>query len=103
MSLPTVVAVAPHSAAQRAGVAVGDVVTAINGLVPRDVIEWRFAADDAEVVLEVQRGGLEITIEVLKRAGEPLGAEVSMPQKPSSATPTAQLPALSQARTWTYQ
>ena len=71
MSLPTVVAVAPDSAAQRAGVVVGDVVTSINGLVPRDVIEWRFAADDAEVVLEVQRGGLEITIEVLKRAGEP--------------------------------
>ena len=32
-----------------------------------------------------------------------VGAEVSMPQKPSSVTPEAQLPALSQARTWTYQ
>ena len=77
MSLPTVVAVAPDSAAQRAGVVVGDVVRAINGVVPRDVIEWRFAADDAEVVLEVRRGGLELTIEVIKRVGEPLGAEVS--------------------------
>ena len=77
MSSPTVVAVAPGSAAQRAGVAVGDIVVAINGLVPRDVIEWRFAADDAEVVLEVQRGGLELTLEVAKQAGEPLGAEVS--------------------------
>ncbi|MFM2077861.1 MAG: hypothetical protein RJA49_1751, partial [Actinomycetota bacterium] len=49
----------------------------VNGTVPRDIIEWRYAADDAEVSLEVLRGGLEITIEVEKRAGEPLGAEVS--------------------------
>ena len=77
MSLPTVAAVAPGSAAQRAGVAIGDVVLSINGTVPRDIIEWRFAADDAEVTLEVQRGGLELTIEIAKRAGEPLGAEVS--------------------------
>ncbi|HAP78072.1 MAG TPA: DUF512 domain-containing protein, partial [Acidimicrobiaceae bacterium] len=77
MSLPTVVAVAPESPAAAAGVAVGDVVASINGVVPRDVIEWRFAADDAEVVLEVQRGGLELTIEVVKAAGEALGAEVS--------------------------
>ncbi|MEZ5272729.1 MAG: DUF512 domain-containing protein [Ilumatobacteraceae bacterium] len=77
MSLPQVVAVAPGSPAALAGVAVGDVVAAINGLVPRDVIEWRFAADEAEVVLDVQRGGLELTLTVAKRAGEPLGAEVS--------------------------
>ena len=77
MSLPQVVAVAPGSPAALAGVAVGDVVAAINGLVPRDVIEWRFAADEAEVVLDVQRGGLELSVQVGKRAGEPLGAEVS--------------------------
>jgi NifB/MoaA-like Fe-S oxidoreductase len=77
MSSPTVVAVAPGSAAERAGVAVGDTVLSVNGVVPRDVIEWRFAADDAEVSLEVLRGGLELTLEVAKRAGEPLGAEVS--------------------------
>ncbi len=77
MSLPTVVAVAPGSAAARAGVQVGDTVAAINGTVPRDVIEWRFAADDAEVLLDIVRGGLELTIDIDKRAGEPLGAEVS--------------------------
>ena len=49
----------------------------VNGTVPRDIIEWRYAADDEEVSLEVLRGGLEITIDVHKRAGEPLGAEVS--------------------------
>ena len=31
------------------------------------------------------------------------GAEVSIPQKPASASPTAQLPARSISRTWTYQ
>ena len=77
MSLPTVAAVAPGSAAERAGLVVGDVVLTINGTVPRDIIEWRFAADDAEVALEVQRGGLELTLEIEKRVGEPLGAEVS--------------------------
>ncbi|MBI4934175.1 MAG: DUF512 domain-containing protein [Actinobacteria bacterium] len=77
MSSPTVVAVAPGSAAERAGVAVGDTVLSVNGTVPRDIIEWRFAADDAEVSLDVLRGGLEVTIEIEKRAGEPLGAEVS--------------------------
>ncbi len=77
MSSPTVVAVAPESAAARAGLAVGDVVLSVNGTVPRDIIEWRYAADDAEVSLEVVRGGLELTLEVGKRAGEPLGAEVS--------------------------
>ena len=77
MSLPVVVAVAPGSAAERAGVAVGDAVATINGKAPRDVIEWRFAADDADLSMEVLRGGLELTLEVSKRAGEPLGAEVS--------------------------
>ncbi len=77
MSLPSVVAVASGSPAEMAGLAVGDEVTAINGMVPRDVIEWRMAADEAEVTLDVRRGGLEFSLVVAKRAGEPLGAEVS--------------------------
>ena len=77
MSLPTVVAVAPGSAAARSGLEVGDTVLSINGTVPRDVIEWRFAADEGEVSLEVQRGGLELSIDIEKLVGEPLGAEVS--------------------------
>ena len=57
--------------------AIGDIVSSINGLEPRDVIEWRFAADEGEVVLDIERGGLEMRLVVDKRAGEPLGAEVS--------------------------
>src|SRR5918995_5613496 len=76
MSAPRVVAVAPGSPAAEAGVAIGDEVLAIDGQVPRDIIEWRFLVDDAEPVLELGRGGLELTVEVDKRAGEPLGVEV---------------------------
>ncbi len=74
---PVVVAVAPGSPAARAGVLVGDEIVSVAGEVPRDVIEWRWLVDDADVELEVRRGGVERTVAVAKRAGEPLGAEVS--------------------------
>ena len=44
---------------------------------PRDVIEWRLWSDEAVVGLEVARSGLDLELDVVKRAGEPLGAEVS--------------------------
>ncbi|MFM7044741.1 MAG: DUF512 domain-containing protein [Ilumatobacteraceae bacterium] len=77
MALPVVASVLPGSPAEAAGLAVGDQVTSINGMTPRDVIEWRMAADEADVMLEVRRGGLDTAVHVVKRAGEPLGAEVS--------------------------
>lgn len=77
MSLPRVVAVAPGSPAALAGLVPGDEVLALNGQVPRDVIEWRLLADEADLELEVRRGGLDVTIELSKRTGELLGAEVS--------------------------
>ena len=77
MSAPLVVAVAPGSPAERAGISAGDEVVALNGRVPRDVIEWRLLADEADLEVELRRGGLDVTIEVAKREGEALGAEVS--------------------------
>jgi len=76
MSAPRVLAVAPGSPAARAGLEVGDEVAAIDGQVPRDIIEWRFLVDEPDLVLEVRRGGLELQVEIDKRAGEPLGVEV---------------------------
>ena len=76
MSAPRVVAVAPGSPAARAGLEVGDEVLAIDGQVPRDILEWRSLADEPDLGLDVRRGGLEIAVEVPKRAGEPLGVEV---------------------------
>jgi putative radical SAM enzyme (TIGR03279 family) len=77
MSLPRIVAVAPSSPAARAGLAPGDEIVSMNGDRPRDVIEWQLLADEAELLVEVQRGGLQLDLTVHKAAGEPLGAEVS--------------------------
>src|SRR5581483_2307197 len=76
MSSPRVVAVAPGSPAERAGLRPGDELLTLNGEAPRDVIRYRVLADEAVVDLEVRRGGLERVVTVEKRAGEPLGAEV---------------------------
>ena len=72
-----VVSVAPNSVAAAAGIVVGDEVVGVNGFMPRDIIEWRLATDDADVDLDIRRSGLEVAVSIAKRAGEPLGVEVS--------------------------
>jgi putative radical SAM enzyme (TIGR03279 family) len=76
VSSPRVVAVAPGSPAELAGLVPGDEVLAVDGRSPRDVLEWRQLVDDADPELDVRRGGLDVTVLVPKRAGEALGAEV---------------------------
>src|SRR5215467_138548 len=77
MSLPSVVAVREGSPAARAGLAPGDEIVAINGRSPRDVIEYQLLVDQAELDVELRRGGLELNAAVEKEDGEPLGVEVS--------------------------
>jgi putative radical SAM enzyme (TIGR03279 family) len=79
VSAPVVVAVAPGSPAASAGLRPGDEIVAVNGAAPRDIIEWRLWTDEADVELAVGRGGLELDVAIAKRAGEPLGVEVSSP------------------------
>jgi putative radical SAM enzyme (TIGR03279 family) len=76
MALPQVVAVRAGSPAERAGVTVGDTLVSINGEAPRDVIQYQMLVDQADVSIEVDRGGLTRTLEVAKADGEPLGVEV---------------------------
>lgn len=77
MSAPVIVQVAVGSAAERAGLRAGDEVVCVNGNVPRDIIEWQFAVDEAYVEIDIRRGGLDLTLSVERRAGEPFGVEVS--------------------------
>ncbi len=77
MSVPVVVAVAPDSPAENAGVLPGDAVLRLNGRVPRDVIEWQLWSDESDVDLLLSRNGIEVEVAIAKSAGLPLGVEVS--------------------------
>ena len=79
MSFPQVVAVTSGSPAEAAGVLVGDEIRSMNGAMPRDVIEYQVVADEAALLLELNRGGLSLDVAVDKFEGEPLGIEVSSP------------------------
>ena len=76
MSAPLVIAVEPGSPAERAGIEPGDEILALNGEVPRDIIAYRLLTDESELALDISRGGIELQLELLKRPGEPLGAEI---------------------------
>jgi putative radical SAM enzyme (TIGR03279 family) len=77
MPFPQVVAVVPSSPAELAGLAPGDEIRTLNGVVPRDIIEYRLLADEAQLELEIIRGGLSFDLTIEKSAGLPLGIEVA--------------------------
>jgi putative radical SAM enzyme (TIGR03279 family) len=74
---PLVVSVATGSPAEAVGVLPGDEIVRVNGEVPRDIIEWQMATDEADVELDVLRGGLDLSMTVEKIEGASLGIEVS--------------------------
>src|ERR1700761_9118049 len=77
MPFPQVVAVAPGAVGERFGISIGDELASLNGVVPRDVIEYQLLVDEARLDLEINRGGITVELQIEKDAGEPLGLEVS--------------------------
>jgi putative radical SAM enzyme (TIGR03279 family) len=77
MSYPTILEVVPSSPAAAAGLAVGDELLAINGVVPADVIEYQQLMDDADPELTVRRSGLEMTMLLDKGDGYPAGLRLN--------------------------
>ena len=77
MSHPTVLEVVPGSPADNAGLAVGDEVVAVNGIVPTDVIEYQQLIDDPNPELTVLKDGESVRIRVEKAAGEIVGLRLN--------------------------
>ena len=77
--MPTarVVAVAPGSPADLAGIRLGDELRSLNGEAVRDVIRYQLQADEAIVEIELVRGGVERTVTIDKAAGHPLGLDLA--------------------------
>lgn len=68
----TVLSVA-SGAASAAGLAVGDVVVAVDGEPVRDVLDWLWMTEESEFTLNVLRDSEQLRLEVTRDPGEPLG------------------------------
>ena len=61
---PLITGVLDGSPAAQAGARVGDEITAVDGVMPRDIIEWQWAIDVSNPSISVTRGGLERELEL---------------------------------------
>ncbi len=77
MSLPTVLEVLPGTPADSAGVAPGDALMSVNGIVPNDVIEYQQLIDDPDPVFVLQRDDMVFSTVIEKAEGEPIGLRLS--------------------------
>lgn len=76
-SLPEISGVDESSAAARAGLLPGDRIVEVNGVRPRDILEWHRLVDNDVVDLHVSRGRESLDIVVERLPGEAFGARVS--------------------------
>ena len=76
LTYPRVVTVEPDSPAARAGLLVGDEIVTVEGVQPRDILEYRTLVDANDIDLVITRNGLALDLEITKNSDEPLGIEV---------------------------
>ncbi|MGI9667936.1 MAG: DUF512 domain-containing protein [Acidimicrobiia bacterium] len=77
MPLPTILEVQAGSPADTAGLATGDELLSVNGVVPNDVIEYQQLVDDVDPVFSMRRDGSSFTTVVQKAEGAPIGLRLS--------------------------
>ena len=73
---PVVTSIEPGSAAEKAGVRVGDQVVEVGGTVPRDIIEWHYAVDEPNVAVVLRRGTETINTTISRSGAEPVGSSL---------------------------
>ena len=56
---------------------VGDRVMSVNGIVPRDILEWQRLVESDEVDITILRGRETLEFDVARQPGEPLGVSIS--------------------------
>ena len=76
-SYPVISGVEPGSSAASAGVLAGDKVVSVNGVVPRDILEWQKLVDSDDIELMLLRGNESIDVFVKRVAGAPFGVSIS--------------------------
>src|SRR3989442_1179272 len=72
-------AVVPGSCAEQAGIRPGDRLLAVNGLVPRDIIDVRMDGAGARIEVDLERDGARLVLGVEKDPDEDLGIEFEHP------------------------
>ena len=77
MPHPSILRVSPGSPAERGGVMVGDALVAVNGVPPRDIIDYQQLVDGPDPILTIERSGIELELIIDKPSGSLVGMEIS--------------------------
>lgn len=76
-SLPEISEILAVCAAARYGLVPGDRIVTVNGVAPRDILEWHRLVDNEEVDLHILRGRESFDVQIYREPDEPLGISIS--------------------------